>query len=207
MLQEKILATAISQFGKQGYDGASTRQIAGLCDTAMSSITYHFGGKQGLYLSCADHIAARISERLGDIAAQLQGREAEMDAAQARERLLHLLDAIARLMLDPDSEDWVCFLVREQQNPSEAFDRIYNGVMGNLIESAVLLLARIRPDMPEHERRAQVMLLYGQALVLRAARASVTRGLRAERLGDAETGILRRMIRANAETIFNGGMP
>ena len=26
----------------------------------MSSITYHFGGKQGLYLAAADHIAGQI---------------------------------------------------------------------------------------------------------------------------------------------------
>lgn len=205
MLQERILETAIREFGKSGFNGASTRQIASLCDTAMSSITYHFGGKQGLYLCCADLIAARMAERLGRIAADLRSREGRMDASEARESLLRLLDAIAQLMLDPDSEDWACFLVREQQNPNEAFDRIYNGVMGDLIESAVVMLGRARPDMSERARRAQVMLLYGQALVLRTARASVMRGLQVDRLGEAETEFLRGMIRANAEAILDGG--
>ena len=77
--------------------------------------------------------------------------------------------------------------------------------MGDLIESAVVMLGRARPDMSERARRAQVMLLYGQALVLRTARASVMRGLQVDRLGEAETEFLRGMIRANAEAILDGG--
>ncbi len=59
-LAVRLIEAAIEQFGQHGFDGASTRDIAAASGTAMSSITYHFGGKDGLYLACADYIAEQI---------------------------------------------------------------------------------------------------------------------------------------------------
>ena len=54
---QRLLEVAIDHFGRLGREGASTRAIAKDADTLMSSITYHFKGKDGLYLACAEHIA------------------------------------------------------------------------------------------------------------------------------------------------------
>jgi len=62
MVQNRLLETAIREFGAKGRDGASTRDIATAAGTAMSSITYHFGGKDGLYLAAADHLAEGMRE-------------------------------------------------------------------------------------------------------------------------------------------------
>ena len=40
------------------------RAIATAAGTTMSSITYHYGGKQGLYLAAARHIADQMGERM-----------------------------------------------------------------------------------------------------------------------------------------------
>ena len=63
MIRERLLSVAIERFGESGFEGASTRDIAQAADTAMSSITYHFGGKEGLYLACADFIAEMADGR------------------------------------------------------------------------------------------------------------------------------------------------
>ena len=63
MIRERLLSVAIERFGESGFEGASTRDIAQAADTAMSSITYHFGSKEGLYLACADFISEMIRER------------------------------------------------------------------------------------------------------------------------------------------------
>src|SRR5215218_8822062 len=62
MVSKALLDIAIDQFGRLGFEGASTRHIAAASGTAMSSITYHFGGKEGLYLAAADQIAGRVAE-------------------------------------------------------------------------------------------------------------------------------------------------
>lgn len=54
MVQQRLLEIAIREFAAKGLDGASTRGIAAAAGTAMSSITYHYGGKEGLYLAAAD---------------------------------------------------------------------------------------------------------------------------------------------------------
>ena len=70
-MRNALLESAIDHFGRCGFEGASTRAIAGDCGTAMSSITYHFGGKEGLYLAVADHIAAQIAEEQAPVLAAL----------------------------------------------------------------------------------------------------------------------------------------
>jgi AcrR family transcriptional regulator len=204
MLQARLIETAIDQFGRFGFDGASTRDIAKASETAMSSITYHFGGKEGLYLACADYIAAKVRERHVaefDLIRDVVG----LDRKTAIERCLAILDNFALTMLHPDSESWARFIVREQQAPTEAFERLYQGMMKGMIEGSGRLLAIARPDLPGRERRALTMLMFGQALILRAGRASVCKALGTDTLGEKEARLLRGQLRANSLCILNGG--
>ena len=204
MLQERLIETAIGQFGRFGFDGASTREIARASETAMSSITYHFGGKEGLYLACADYIAAKAKER-NPAVFELLAEGVPADRADAVEQCLAILDGFAQTMLHPASESWASFIVREQQAPTEAFERIYQGMMKGLIEGFGALVAVVRPDLGEQERRALSVLLFGQALILRAGRASVCKALGTDTLGETEAALLRSQLRANSLCILNGG--
>lgn len=204
MLSERLIETAIDQFGRLGFDGAGTREIARASQTAMSSITYHFGGKEGLYLACADHIAGKLRERHAG-ALELLQNTAGLDRDAAIERSLGLIDIFAQTMLDPESQDWARFIMREQQAPTEAFERLYHGAMKPMIEGFGALLGRIRPDLPDIELRALTMLIFGQTLVLRAARASVCKALGTDTLGEKESALLRAQIRSNAIAILKGG--
>lgn len=201
MKSEPLLDTAIEQFGRLGFEGASTRHIAKLSGTAMSSITYHFGGKEGLYLAAADRIAQGISEMQAPVfaaarAAAIQSRE------QAVEWLLTLIDGFAQMMLRPETEQWARFIIREQQEPTEAFDRIYRGAMEPLANTFVDLLARIRTDLDDREVRAMAILFFGQALVLRAGRSSVCRVMQVDHIDEATATLLRARLRANVHCIL-----
>lgn len=170
----RLIEAAIDQFGRAGFDGASTREIAKASGTAMSSITYHFGGKQGLYLACADHIADQIGAVHEQGLAAIRAHPPH-DADSARAALMVLLDNFARLMLAPQSERWSQFITREQQRPTEAFERIYARVMGPVMEVAVRLLTLVRPSLDEEGRRMLVINVVGMTLVLRLGRACVSR--------------------------------
>jgi len=204
MLQTRLLETAIEQFGMHGFEGASTREIARASGTAMSSITYHFGSKEGLYLACADYIATRIRERHApalDLVADLSG----IDREAAVEHCLTIIDNFAVIMIDPESANWARFIMREQHSPTEAFERLYHGVMKDMIDGFSALLGRACPDLAPQELRALSMLAFGQALVLRAARASVCRALGTDNLGEEEARLLRARIRVNSLAILTGG--
>ena len=202
MVSATLLETAIDQFGRLGFEGASTRDIARASGTAMSSITYHFGGKQGLYLAAADHITACVKQMQAPALEAARGAAAG-SREQAVEAFLALLDSMALMMLRPESEAWSRFIVREQQCPTEAFERIYAGVMRDMLEVFLALLTRIRPELDDREKRASAITLVGQALVLRLCRAAVCRVLEVEQVDEAAQALLRARLRANALCILS----
>lgn len=195
-MQEQLLQTAIDHFGRFGFDGASTRAIAKASGTAMSSITYHFGGKEGLFLAAADHIADQIKA--------LQGRH--LDTAnqaatgtpkEATDALLLMLDRFALMMLSPQTEPWARFIVREQQSPTEAFERLYDGIMKRMINTLIALLRKARPDFSDQTARTTAVMFFGQALVLRVGLASVCRIMEIETIDDASSALLRARMRTH----------
>src|SRR3954465_6051144 len=98
MISARLLDVAIEQFGRLGFEGASTRNIARASGTAMSSITYHFGGKEGLYPATADHIAESIAEfQRPVLKAALESGTTSPEAA--REAILQILDNMAMMIL------------------------------------------------------------------------------------------------------------
>jgi AcrR family transcriptional regulator len=202
MVSTTLLDTAIDQFGRYGFDGASTREIARASGTAMSSITYHFGGKQGLYLAAAEHIAGSIRELQGEAAARAiaAGRESTPTATQA---LAGLLDSLAQMMLRPETEAWSRFIIREQQFPTEAFDILFARAMQPILEAFTDLIGRARPDLARRETVAMAILLFGQAMVLRAGRAAVCRALQVEQIDDETAALLRARLRANVLCILS----
>ncbi|TLD96797.1 TetR/AcrR family transcriptional regulator [Helicobacter jaachi] len=47
--REKIIQIAAQSFAQNGYDGTSTREITAKAGVNLSSISYYFGGKEGLF--------------------------------------------------------------------------------------------------------------------------------------------------------------
>ena len=202
MVSATLLDTAIDQFGRLGFEGASTRDIARASGTAMSSITYHFGGKQGLYLAAAEHIAAQIRTLQGEpvaraVAAGQHSREAAIEA------LADVLDGLAQMMLRPETESWSRFIIREQQSPTEAFELLFTRAMQPILDAFIALIGRARTDLARHDAVAMAILLFGQAMVLRAGRAAVCRALGVDQIDDATADLLRKRLRANVLCILS----
>src|SRR3546814_15815795 len=59
-----LLRCALDLFGRHGFDGTSTRAIAAAAGKPMSAITYHFGGKEELYVAASRYLSARIAEQI-----------------------------------------------------------------------------------------------------------------------------------------------
>jgi TetR/AcrR family transcriptional regulator, regulator of cefoperazone and chloramphenicol sensitivity len=170
VVQAKLLDVAIREFGAHGLEGASTRSIAAAAGTAMSSITYHYGGKEGLYLAAAEHIAGMMrDERLTPM---LEAAATIEEADGAREAIKGILTQFADRLVDPRSNDWTLFIVREQTQPTEAFSRIYAGAMGQMFEGLVRLVCVATGQADALAARVTVLTLAGQVLILKAGRAT-----------------------------------
>src|SRR3546814_8615422 len=81
--RQRLLDAAIDVFGRCGYEGASTRALAGAAGANLAAIPYHFGGKEGLYLAAATHIAEQIGGRMGPAAEHAAAKLAGSTGARA----------------------------------------------------------------------------------------------------------------------------
>jgi TetR/AcrR family transcriptional regulator, regulator of cefoperazone and chloramphenicol sensitivity len=201
----RLLDVAIDHFGRLGLEGASTRAIARDADTLMSSITYHFGGKEGLYLAAADHITAHMHTQIAptlDRAAQLCGEDG--DIAAARAAIHAMIGGMTMVMLLDDTAAMSRFIVREQADPTAAFARIYNGVMGQMLDRLSALIARVAGGrISDADARVRTMTLMGQVLVFRVARATVMAAMSWTTVGPEEAATITRTIATNLDAILD----
>ena len=173
MTLNRLLDVAIIAFGRNGLEGTSTRQIAKAAGTAMSAITYHYGGKEQLYLAAADRIAETIAETMAPVQhteAEIAAMSNEQARAAVHGMLLHLTDQ----MLSDRNIEYSQFLLREQLNPTEAFDRIYKRLMGGMLDTLMRLIMTAT-RAPQERAALTTIALMGQALVPRYAHTSMSR--------------------------------
>ncbi len=71
------LWSGIALFGARGYDGVTTRELAHRARTNISSIKYHFGGKEALYRAVLEEIIHEITELVGPLLLALRNGVAE----------------------------------------------------------------------------------------------------------------------------------
>jgi AcrR family transcriptional regulator len=202
MVQSRLLDIAISEFGTKGLEGASTRGIAAAAGTAMSSITYHYGGKEGLYLAAADRIAERMSAIMGD-PSELSRDFTTDDAGEARLQIHRILGRLADKMASNESADWTLFVLREQMKPGEAFDRIYGGVMGQMVRKLGDLVCTATGCREIRTGRIATITLMGQVIALRASRATCLKLLERETLEPNDIIDIKARIDANIDAILD----
>lgn len=204
-VEHRLIEAALTHFGRAGLDGASTRAIARDADTLMSSITYHFGGKQALYLAVADHIADRMQGWMAPALAHADRLCDETgDIAAARAAVHAIIAGMSTVMLRDETAEISRFIVREQAEPTEAFARLYKGVMQRMLDRLSGLLRRIAGErLGEDGARVRAMTLIGQVLVFRVARATVMTGMGWAAIGPDEADLVRAAVAANLDAILD----
>jgi len=202
VIQSRLLDIAIREFGIKGLEGASTRGIAQAAGTAMSSITYHYGGKEGLYLAAADRIAEHMAETMAEPLADEQSIETD-DADGARAGIHNILRRLADKMASDANTEWTLFILREQMRPTAAFDRIYGGVMGQMVDTLASLICVATGVREIRTARIATITLAGQVLGLRAMRATCLRLLDRETLTADDIADIKARIDANIDAILD----
>jgi TetR/AcrR family transcriptional regulator len=63
-IREELLQSALVEFGAKGFDGASTRAIAGRIQAHQPQINYHFESKAALWTAAVDYIFGLMGKAL-----------------------------------------------------------------------------------------------------------------------------------------------
>jgi AcrR family transcriptional regulator len=202
--REQLVQAALEVFGRLGFEGASTREIAKTAGANLAAIVYHFGGKEGLHLAVAEYIVERINGLVGPALAGMAAPEATASPEGARRALFAVVSTMIDVLLgEADAERWARFIVREQMQPTAAFDVIYS-FLGTAHGLASRLVATILDRPEDEEVRMLVFTLLGQILVFRVAQTMVLRRMAWRGVGAAEREKIKRMVTHNIETILEG---
>ncbi|APO78903.1 TetR family transcriptional regulator protein (plasmid) [Rhizobium etli 8C-3] len=202
--RERLLAAALDVFGRYGFDGASTRKLADAAGVNLQAIPYYFGSKEGLYVATADHLAgivaghvAGIRHRVGRHLAQIDATNTPLNASQARLFLTEIVETMIVLFVSKESEAWARFIIREQLEPTAAFERVYAGIMGPVINMARRLIGTILKEDPASENmRLRTLSFVGSLLVFRMANAAVLAQMEWNSIGEEQIATLRAHARS-----------
>lgn len=178
--RQRLIAAGLLVFGRDGYEGASTRRLASEAGANVAAIAYHFGGKWGLYLAVAHQVARRSGAVVGPLSEQVTAELAA--AAPGRPELARIVARVIGGLMDGlftlREDGRAAFLIREMLAPSEAFDILYEGFLLplNLMLSALAARALgLAPDEPAAVMRGHLLL--GTVMPLIAGRVVIERRL------------------------------
>lgn len=139
--EQKIMEVATKLFAKNGFEGASTREICKQADVNISLISYYFGGKEGLYKKIVDNIVFGII----NYAQQniLMGKPpGYIDELSKKEKIQMLFRAMETIIdyfySDNISTEELMIIFREQMTSSVALNsfgyKIFKKLLASILE-------------------------------------------------------------------------
>lgn len=209
--RRQLLEAAIAEFARDGFHAASNRAIAQRAQVNQALIGYHFGGKEGLYLAVFQFLCEEIRGRVGPVVGLIEahlsqpvpnGGPTAEDREQAIALVERLVEGMIRLFADPQAKSWAQLILREQQEPTKAFDILYEGFMCRALRVVTGTVRRIRPQDSQEQASIIVASILGQILVFRAARTALLRHLGWDDIGPAQIDAILRQVKANANAIL-----
>ena len=198
-----LIQAALTQFGRFGYDGATTRDIAAEAKANIGSIAYHFGGKEGLHEACARHIVDTMQELARPVLTALPDTGSlQPDQAEALLRLA--LERMAGFVIgQPEAGAIVSFILRELDRPTAALDTVYTGVFEPVHRRfCEVWAAATGEDAESDATKIRVFTLIGQVVYFRIGREAVRRRMGWERVGEADTAQVVEAAQANLAAIL-----
>jgi len=196
--RHRLLQSALKAFGQRDYDAVSTREIVEAAGANISAISYHFGGKQGLYLATAEFLADSMHNELQADLEGIDQRLAHADPGECRAMLGELLSGFVGNLLTGDfGESAPGFIFREQVRPTQAFERLYAKLFAPMHRTMAALVSGAR-GLPADSDEARMVAhaLLGQAIVFRGSRTTMLRHLGRDAYSGSDIARIKSLIGA-----------
>ncbi len=200
----RFLEVALEVFGREGFAGATTRRIAEEAGASLPTLNYYFGDKEGLYRACAEEIARRYHDAMGEIAIRsAEALQAPMAPATARAELKRLFGALARfLMTDDGGRMRALFVQREMTDPGAAAEILYAALWSPGIELAAALISRaIGRGETVAEARIRAVLLISSLTAFQTGRTVIARALGEQGAGLDQVAVVVGVIEEQIDAI------
>lgn len=162
--RQRLLETAIGEFARGGFDGATVREICRLADASVNAVNYHFGDKQQLYVEAVKAAHEKIRNVPGvDLVDQI----AERFEGAPEQRLRAFVGGVVAMSMavrnesDPNHQ----LLFREMSAPTIATEHIVREVVEPQFQQLLRILEAMLPDDSDPiDVRLLATSIFGQCL-------------------------------------------
>jgi AcrR family transcriptional regulator len=203
----RIIRAAIALFGKKGFAGVSTREIATAAEVPAPSLQYYFANKEGLYEACLEDIQAAAVEAAGPALARAEA----LIAAQSKDvktlvgAYCDILDSLADFMFDtPDSASRALFVAQQHTPASSSTRPVADKPLGRRIRQCCTgLIAAISRDSPSaDDLQVRAATINGQLLVVHLTRHMMSELIGWNEMTSARLAVLKSTIRTQTTVIL-----
>lgn len=197
-----LLKAGLDLFGEYGFLGATTRMIADEAQVNVSAIGYYFGGKKELYHSVMEYILSQMlaySKRVQIDAQQVLDSDIAKD--EGLKMMNRIIDSLVQLFVDSDEpRKWARIILREQANPTEAFDILYDGNIKKMQDMFAKIIAAYT-GLQEGSDEVKIIAhtIYGQLVGFIVGRESILRSLKVTKIGAHHLDVIRAILKRNIE--------
>ncbi|MCC6142536.1 MAG: CerR family C-terminal domain-containing protein [Candidatus Hydrogenedentes bacterium] len=206
--RERLIRAGLEVFAHFSFDGATTRMLASRAGVNLAAIPYYFGSKESLYQAVIQHVIDQIRARSAAELMRVRGRMASgpVTPEEALCLLQDLFTAVSGTMLGTaEAKHWGQLMVREQMEPSSAYELLYDQLLGPMQGLACVLVARVLdrdPNAPEVILRTHALI--GQIISFRAARETVCRRLAVKDLSPEQVRHIQGIINEHVAIVLCG---
>ena len=202
--RRRILEAALDIFAAEGYEGASTRQLAERAGVNLPAIQYYFGSKEGLYRAVIGDIVDHTEAHMAPLAPKVSAAIANPDVQP--EELLELLcemmeSFVVLVTTGPQIDSKRLLFARAEVERTAGLDTLHESGMRHMFQPCLGLISRLfgKPtDDPEMVFRTLALL--GQVIMF--CHDSTSRVLKTPELDEASVATIQRLLREHTQAIF-----
>lgn len=204
----RLLDAAAHVFGEKGPAGATVREIASAAGQNVAAIAYHFGGKENLYRAVLEGVVQIIRNRMADVlqeiaSARRNGGPAPREALRLLKRFI--TEFYLRILSRTEAIRIGRLIVREQTEPSSAFEILYEKAFRDLHETLCFLVGRVLGwKASDRETILRTHSLMGQVWFFAVSRETILRRLGWRSLGGRNAETVATMLGENVEALLSG---
>ncbi|HJW08453.1 MAG TPA: CerR family C-terminal domain-containing protein [Holophagaceae bacterium] len=166
--KSRLIEAAVRLFAEKGFDAVGIREIAHLADVNSAAVSYHFGGKEGLYLAAVQAVMACSPTGIQEL-----GMLPALDAPGARTAAIQGIRSHVRAFLEEiltcgqnEFGDWGQLLIsREMQAPRPALEPFMREQMTPYVSHMEACIRILRPDLDQEARMRAGIGIHGQCLI------------------------------------------
>jgi AcrR family transcriptional regulator len=173
----RIIETAIPMFGRRGFDGVSTREIAAEAGVNPPALQYYFDSKEGLFRACGEHMAEQVAAAVEPIVARAERLLADGAPAPALiEAFCAIQEAMAELLFgEAETSGWTSFFAMDQAGfgPGIALSLLRERFVDRLQDVCAGLIGRLTgKGAEEAETRLRSFAIDGQLKIFCLGRSA-----------------------------------